>query len=152
MRMIMSQRDEYLLTQGDVKGTRTDDVVCRDREIMDNRRRHERIAMDVPVIVEILIPPRKKNKFAFRATNISAGGLFIHTERYFPRGAPVRVYIILNFDGQSDTNGTGAFLVIAVTGEIIRVEPGGFAIHFNDDRRLATRQEACGFKEAQIVY
>lgn len=109
----------------------------REFELMDDKRLFERFDMAVPVLIECLRPKRRKRLFLM-TTNLSAGGAYFNTPKPFPTGADVKVDVLLHDKGQESCP------VINVTGRVLRSEPNGMAVLFNEDYEITAMEESKG--------
>ena len=105
----------------------------RESELMDNKRMFERFDMEIPVLIECLRPKRRK-KLILVTVNLSASGAYFNTPRPYPTNAEVKVEVLLH-DGQE------SFPVITVSGRVLRSEPKGMAVLFNDDYEITAMEE-----------
>ncbi len=101
----------------------------RESEFMDNKRMFERFDMEVPALIECLRPKRRK-KLILATVNLSAGGAYFNTPRPYPTNAAVKVEILMHDEGQESSP------VITVTGRVLRSEPSGMAVLFNEDYEI----------------
>ena len=107
----------------------------RESGLMDDKRNFERFSMDVPVLIECLRPKRRK-RLILTSMNLSASGAYFNTPKTFPKGAEVKMEIFL-YDKDHESGP-----VINVTGRVLRSEPKGMAVSFNEDYDITTMEES----------
>ncbi len=100
---------------------------------MREARRLERFDLNLPAKLEILGDEKEREAKTLNllTRNISSGGAYFHTEQPFPVGTGVKIDIILSIDELKKLKGKRA--IIKVSGKVIRQEPNGMAICFNED-------------------
>lgn len=102
---------------------------------MDDKRNFERFSLEVPALIECL-RPKRKGKLLLKTTNLSAKGVYFNTPKPFPTGAAVKVEIFLN------DNGLASWPVITVTGRVLRSDPKGMSLSFDDDYNITIMTES----------
>jgi len=107
----------------------------RDSELMDDKRNFERFSIEVPTLIEYLKPKRRRT-LLLKTTNLSAGGVYFNTPKPFPTGAEVKVEIFLH--GWS----LESWPVVTVTGRVLRSDPKGMSLSFNEDYDVTTMEES----------
>jgi len=107
----------------------------RESELMDDKRNFERFSMEVPALIECLRPKRRR-RLLLKTTNLSAGGVYFNTPKPFPTGAEVKVEIFLH------DKGLESWHVITVTGRVLRSEPKGMSLSFNEDYDITIMEES----------
>ena len=107
----------------------------RESELMDDKRNFERVSMEVPALIECLRPKRRR-RLLLKTTNLSASGVYFNTPKPFPKGAEVKVEIFLH------DKGLESWPVITVTGRVLRSEPKGMSLSFNEDYDIIFMEES----------
>lgn len=107
---------------------------------MEERRQIERFSLVIPARLAVSKTGKKKEIMEMRTDNISSGGAFFHTRQTVPEGTQVELDLILDTDRLKEILGAQSY--IKVSGKVIRVEPQGMAVSFDD------RYEIMPFKKA----
>lgn len=100
------------------------------------KRHLERFNLNVPAVVTLKNKLEAAPKFSteLKTRNICAGGAFIVTEDPMPVGTDVDIDLHLSFfTGNSEHERRSN---IHVSGSVIRIEPGGMAIKFDDKYQI----------------
>jgi hypothetical protein len=100
-------------------------LLYKESELIDDKRQSERFSMEVSALIECLRPKRRR-RLLLKTTNLSASGVYFNTLKPFPKGAEVKVEISLH-------EGLVSWSVITVTGRVMRSEPKGMSLSFNED-------------------
>ena len=95
---------------------------------MIERRKLERFDLRLPAKIENL--GRKKRGYNLLTKNISAGGVFLETTNPFPEKSRVGIDFAVP---------TG--VLVKVTGVVLRSEPTGIAIRFDNEYQLTPLQK-----------
>ncbi|MBW1710130.1 MAG: PilZ domain-containing protein [Deltaproteobacteria bacterium] len=100
---------------------------------MKEARNLERFDLELPAKIEIVGHEKEKeNKVLTLLTrNVCSGGAYFHTEQPLPEGTDVKLDLILAIEELKKLKGKQAY--IKVSGKVIRTEPNGMAICFNND-------------------
>ena len=96
---------------------------------MVERRKLERFDLMLPAKIEGL-DLRKGVHNNVLTRNISAGGAFLETTKYLPENSRIKVDLVVP---------TG--VLVKVTGAVLRSEPTGFAVCFDDEYKLIPLQK-----------
>ena len=102
-------------------------------EIGKEKRKFERFDINVPVRIQISGQEGQGETMDLVSDSVSAGGIFLKLQNQPPEGSPVRIEILLNFEELRTPEDPEGALVIAATGQVLRSEPEGIAIRFNED-------------------
>ena len=102
-------------------------------DTMEDRRRFDRYAVDVPVRIESLDQQSQGEWIEVTAGNLSAGGIFFYSDEFLRPKSLVKVEVLLSFDELQTLADPDGTLVISVTGLVQRSDAGGTAICFRDD-------------------
>lgn len=95
-------------------------------------RIYRRVPLDHPAVIAVNPAANDERIYLVRSTDISASGALFRSERHFPPGTPVKaVFILKRRHPQNDK------LKVEFTGRVIRCEPGGFAVAFDDVRPIS---------------
>jgi hypothetical protein len=92
------------------------------------RRKLERFGLRLPGKIEDL--GRKKGAYNLLTRDISAGGAFLETTDQFPENSHVRIDFVVP---------TG--VLVKVTGAVLRSEPTGIAVRFDNEYQLTPLQK-----------
>ena len=104
-------------------------------------RIYRRVQLDHPALV-IVNPTQQGEKiFLVRAVDISASGAKFRSKDHFSPGTPVKMVFILK-EGHSQNK----ILKIKFTGIVIRCEPGGIAVAFDEVHPIILSPERATIK------
>jgi len=104
---------------------------------MIERRKFERYNIDIPVKVEIVSPSGLSEKNDFEGINLAAGGIFIKNGQSLPKSFPIKTEIRFKFEDLKTPENLEGALILTVTGHVLRTEPAGTAIHFDEDYKMS---------------
>ncbi len=102
----------------------------------ENKRRMERIPLDLPTTVTIVDKEGENGVLELQTGNVCAGGVFVRTDQTLPTGTLVRIDLLLPLHDPDKIQGT----MIRVAGEVIRVENMGMAVRFEDHYHLLSAE------------
>ncbi len=100
-------------------------------DLIYERRRLERFNLEVPARIEILSGEQNPEILEMNTKDVSAGGAYFRTKRALPEGTRVRIDIILPLDRLRKLKDACKGL-IKVTGTVLRSEPTGMAVSFDE--------------------
>ncbi len=100
-------------------------------DLIYERRRLERFNLEVPARIEILSGEQNPEVLEMNTKDVSAGGAYFRTKRALPEGTRVRIDIILPLDRLRKLKDACKGL-IKVTGTVLRSEPTGMAVSFDE--------------------
>jgi hypothetical protein len=101
-------------------------------DLIYERRRLERFNLEVPARIEILTREEHNPEILeLNTKDVSAGGAYFRTKKALPEGTRVRIDIILPLDRLRKLKDTCKGL-IKVTGTVLRSEPTGMAVSFDE--------------------
>ena len=88
----------------------------------------------------------RERNVAGRVSNISSDGAFFHTREKLQEKTPVSLDIFLFQNPEAHTSEKDRIKVIRVSGNIVRTEPEGLAIKFNEELRteVSSLEEIAG--------
>lgn len=109
-----------------------------------DRRIFKRFDIDVPAKVDVISDGKIKQSFFCRSYNISAGGIFLNTPERLPLNTSVRIEMVLLFENPEEKTGEGRRLHITAAGRILRCEPTGLIVRFDEDFEAATADPKSG--------
>ena len=98
---------------------------------MRERRKFERFSLGLPTKIELVSPQEKKETFEFLTSDVSAGGAFFPTNEPFPNGTQVQLRLILRNGIIKELTGTQG--CVRLEGKVIRSDPSGMAIYFDEN-------------------
>jgi len=101
--------------------------------IMDDKRKFERLYIEVPARIKVCSSEDKKDQLIFQTRNVSAGGAFISTKELLPEDTKIQVEIFLLSEEVQELDDADKGNVLIVTGQVARSGPDGMAIRFNED-------------------
>ncbi len=101
--------------------------------IQRERRKLGRFRLEIPARIETIHPEVEKETHDLLTANISSGGAFFHTKEPLPEGTPVKIEIILPFEKLKELKNDHKQAHIKVTGRVLRLEPKGMAIEFDQN-------------------
>lgn len=102
-----------------------------------DRRKFERYNIEIPVSVEIMLPIGLPGKIDFEGINLAAGGILIKNGYSLPKGPPIKMQIIFHFEDLKSPENLEGALIMTVTGHVLRIEPEGTAIGFDEDYEMS---------------
>ena len=105
---------------------------------MRERRQLERFDLNLPAEIECLAPI--KQSLSLFTRNISAGGAYFDTNRPFPQKSRIEIDLLLTIKRAENLPPMRA--KIAVTGSVLRSEPAGMAVRFDEQYELITLADA----------
>ena len=100
---------------------------------MHERRKYERFDLRLPGKIE-MVTPGKPEVLGAVTKDISAGGAFFHTEEPVPEGERVKLIMILSSEKLKELTQTEC--LIKVVGTVVRSDPKGMAIGFDDNYQV----------------
>ena len=108
---------------------------------MDEREKRtlERFDLRLPSKIEAVTEEREEI-LDLMTSDISSGGAFFHTEQPLPEGTEVKLDLVLPIDKLKKLKDEYKQVYIKITGTVLRSEPGGMAIYFNDDYSIHPRK------------
>jgi len=98
---------------------------------MKERRQYERFAAKLPARLEA-VKSGETNFFDLEIKDISAAGAFIYTEEYFPKETQFILDFTIPNDSINELSDVRS-LMECTTGNIVRYNSEGMAIHFDRD-------------------
>jgi hypothetical protein len=104
---------------------------------MNNTRKFQRYDINVPIRVEIMPTVGLAEKIDFEGINLAAGGMLIKTGKSLPEGSSVKIEITFNFNELKTPENPEGTLVLTVTGHVVRNEPEGTAIRFDENYEIS---------------
>jgi len=109
---------------------------------MVDKRKFERFDLNVPSRVEISTNDGESEIFDIETNTLSAGGISFKCGKTLPKGSQVKMEISLHFEELKTPEDPDGTLVISATGHVLRSEPEGVAIIFNEDFDISTTLNA----------
>jgi c-di-GMP-binding flagellar brake protein YcgR len=98
---------------------------------MDERRKFTRFSLQLPTRIKTLSPELEKQSFDLQTYDVSAGGAFFQTAQPIPEGTRVQLRLSLESDILKVQTGRRGFII--VKGTVVRCDPSGMAICFDED-------------------
>jgi hypothetical protein len=108
--------------------------------MQQEKRRLERFDLKVSARIENADKKKEKEAFDLVTNNLCAGGAFFHTDQSLPVGTKVKVNLVLPLGGLRKLSASCDQANVRVTGTVIRIQPGGMAVCFNDDYSIRPRR------------
>ena len=90
-------------------------------------RIYRRVPLDHAAVVAVNPAANGERIYLVRTCDISASGALFRSEKHFPPGTPVKAVFILKRRHLQNQK-----LKVEFTGRVIRCEPRGFAVAFDD--------------------
>jgi len=100
---------------------------------MIERRKFNRYGINIPAVIEFILPDKDKNVKVYQTINISAGGAYIHASPSLREGTAVKVDLLFQFDKLKTPANPRGELKIAVSGFVSRTDSDGMAICFHEN-------------------
>ena len=97
---------------------------------MKDRRTRKRFSMQLPAMIEVLLP-RASQVFAVQCCNVSSGGGLFSANEHLVLGTKVRIYITLPSNRLKEL--TGSESLLKLQGKVVRSNAAGLAISFDKD-------------------
>lgn len=98
---------------------------------MDERRKFQRFSLQLPTRIKILSPELEKQSLDLLTHDVSAGGVFFRTMKPIPEGIRVQLRLTLQSDILKIHTDRRGFII--VKGTVVRSDPSGMAICFDED-------------------
>lgn len=98
---------------------------------MEEQRKFKRFTLRLPTKIETVGPKQEKRTFNLLTRDVSAGGAFFFTDKPIPKGAQVKLELILSNDTIKAL--TGAQGCLKVGGTVVRTGPAMMAIRFDEN-------------------
>lgn len=108
---------------------------------MREKRQFERFEIQVPAVVKIPGDNGQTVKLDLQTHNLSAGGTFIKLGESLSLGCEVKIDIMLSFEELKTPTDPIGSLVLSTTGRVVRSDPDGVAICFNENYEFKTRPD-----------
>ncbi|UCG11137.1 MAG: PilZ domain-containing protein [Deltaproteobacteria bacterium] len=103
---------------------------------MKERRRYERFSLELPAKLEIVTQGEDTQTFDLSTSDISAGGAFFPTKHPFPQGTNIQIRLTVVSDRLRQL--TRAEGYVEVGGTVVRSEPAGMAVCFDETYQFAS--------------
>ena len=103
---------------------------------MAERRRLERFDLELPAAIEFMNLEYEKRLINLMTTNICSGGAYFHTTQPLPKGAQVKIDLVLPLDKLRKLKKEHEEAYIKVTGTVLRTESEGMAICFGKNYQI----------------
>jgi hypothetical protein len=107
-------------------------------EAPSDRRKVQRLRLDLPLRVEVASTEREEGKLHFQVCDISSDGAFVKTKSALPAGTVVTAEIDLPYSRilRSDSAVFHSDCMITTTGWVSHVRNDGMVIRFKGDYRI----------------
>ena len=102
--------------------------------MMENKRNFERFDLSVPARVGVVRTDEGKNKISLSTSNICAGGAFLVTKEFIPKGTRIHMDFVLSIEKLKEL--LDSECRIQVEGEVVRTEDSGIAVRFDEDYQI----------------
>lgn len=109
---------------------------------MKEKRQFERFEIQVPAVIKIPGGNGNTVKLDLKTHNLSAGGTFIKLGESLSLGCEVKIDIMLSFEELKTPIDPVGSLVLSTTGRVVRSDPDGVAIRFNENYEFKTRPDS----------
>jgi hypothetical protein len=103
---------------------------------MEDRRKLERFDLHIPATIELLITKRDKELIRLLTKNVCSGGAYFHTTKPLPKNTQIKIDLVLPLDKLKALKDEWKHALIKVTGKVLRSEPEGMAICFDEDYQI----------------
>ena len=103
---------------------------------MEERRSLERFDLHIPATIELLITRQEKELIRLLTKNVCSGGAYFYTTKPLPESTPVKIDLVLPLDKLKTLKDKWKHALIKVTGKVLRSEPEGMAVCFDDDYQI----------------
>ncbi|MBN1547940.1 MAG: PilZ domain-containing protein [Syntrophaceae bacterium] len=109
---------------------------------MDDKRKFERFAIQVPARIEVPAQDGHAVKLELETHDLSAGGTFIKLDHPLPEGSQVKIDIVLSFEELKTEIDPSGSLILSTTGRVVRSEAEGIAIRFDENYEFMGRLDS----------
>ena len=103
---------------------------------MEERRKLERFLLNTPAWIQIEANGIRQGKLDLVTRDVSSGGAFLYSHQQIPEGANVRTEFYITLDTLEKTLGEEGKAWVRVRGKVIRVDPDGVAIQFDNRYKI----------------
>ena len=97
----------------------------------EERRKFDRFDLSLPTKIEMVTAGGEQEILDLVTTNISAGGAFLRTKEAIPKGTRVVLNLSLSVEWMRQLTGSQA--LVEVGGTVVRSDPEGTAICFDEN-------------------
>lgn len=101
------------------------------------RRRYRRLQLSCPAIVTVDPGTKDRRIYLLRVVNISTAGAMFQSDLHPAVDTPVHVFLHLKVGREKEKK----ILRVKFSGKVIRIEPAGFAVSFDEARQSLTAKE-----------
>lgn len=105
------------------------------------RRKLQRFTLEIPAKIEVIGAGKQRGKIELLTDNICAGGAFFKTPRPLPEGTQVKIDMVLPLEHLKRLSEKYSRAYIKVSGTVLRTDPSGMAVSFDEDYELRPHEE-----------
>ena len=110
------------------------------------KRKLERFNLEVLAKIEVLTTGHGKEKLDFQTSNVCSGGAYLLTPQPLPVGTEISVDLVLPLDEFKKLPNKYEKVQINLTGKVLRVEPDGMGVCFDENYQIRPWKEEAGFR------
>ena len=103
---------------------------------MKGKRSLERFDLHIPALLKFMSSDQEKSPLNLLTSNVFSGGAFFHNPQPLPEDTQVKPDLLLTFDKLKKLKDEHKVACIKVTGTVLRSEPEGMAICFDEDYQI----------------
>lgn len=100
------------------------------------RRKLQRFSLEIPAKIEVIGAGKQRGKIELLTDNICAGGAFFKTPKPLPEGTQIKIDMVLPLEHLKRLSEEYSRAYIKVSGTVLRTEPSGMAVSFDEDYEL----------------
>jgi len=108
------------------------------------RRKMQRFLLEIPAKIEVISAGKQKGTIEVLTNDICAGGAFFKTQKPLPEGTQVKIDMVLPLEHLKKLSEEYNRAYIKVSGTVLRTEPSGMAVSFDEDYELGPYKEEAG--------
>jgi hypothetical protein len=97
------------------------------------RRKLQRFSLEIPAKIEVIGAGKQRGKIELLTDNICAGGAFFKTPK---EGTQIKIDMVLPLEHLKRLSEEYSRAYIKVSGTVLRTEPSGMAVSFDEDYEL----------------
>ena len=105
-----------------------------------DKRKLERFNLEIPAHIKIIKSNQKDERVDALTRDICSGGAFLKTDLRLPVGTDISVDLILPLDKFKQIK-EGSMVHISVTGKVLRANPVGMGVRFDESYEIRPWQE-----------
>ena len=105
------------------------------------KRKMQRFRLEIPAKIEVISAGQQKGTIEVLTSDICAGGAYFQTRKPLPEGTQVKIDMVLPLEHLKKLSEEYNRAYIKVSGTVLRTEPSGMAVSFDEDYELEPYKE-----------